>query len=276
MSNASDRRSAPTDTSAPDSCACAIDRPQVAHFATGRPGIARSHRTSSTSKTIASIGTMRRSMPSGSALDRRTSSVCGKQPSLTRHTIAIAAASASGASAVHQRHRFRRRRRLVQQRCVRHFHPRQIRDHRLEVEERLQAALGDLGLVRRVRRVPARVLHHHPENHARREGVVVTQADVGPEDLVSVRQVPKTVADTVARFRLVEGSAGVVEADRGGDDFVHQRVERWSTDRLEASRRVHPPTVRCAGARTSRWRPVSSSRAGQGFVLRAVEQRTRR
>ena len=47
---------------------------------------------------------------------------------------------------------------FVEERRVGHLHPRQIRDHRLEVEERLEAALRDLGLIGRVGRVPARVL----------------------------------------------------------------------------------------------------------------------
>ena len=84
-----------------------------------------------------------------------------------------------------QRHRFRRGRRLVEQRGVRHLHPRQVRHHRLEIQERLEAALRDLGLVGRVGRVPARVLHHHAQDHARRDRVVVAEADVGAERLVA-------------------------------------------------------------------------------------------
>ena len=47
---------------------------------------------------------------------------------------------------------------LVEQRRVRQRQRRQVRDHRLEVEQSLESALGDLGLVGRVLRVPARVL----------------------------------------------------------------------------------------------------------------------
>ena len=83
--------------------------------------------------------------------------------------------------AVQQRHRLGRGRRLVEQRRVRDLHPRQVAHHRLEVEQRLEAALRDLGLVRRVRRVPAGVLQHVAQDDARRDRVVVAEADEGAE-----------------------------------------------------------------------------------------------
>ena len=52
------------------------------------------------------------------------------------------------------RHRFGRRRALVEHRGVGEVHAGEIGDHRLVVQQRLQAALADLGLVRRVGRVP--------------------------------------------------------------------------------------------------------------------------
>ena len=45
----------------------------------------------------------------------------------------------------------------------------QVAHHRLEVEQRFEPALGDLGLIRRVRRVPAGVLEHVPQDDARRD-----------------------------------------------------------------------------------------------------------
>ena len=47
---------------------------------------------------------------------------------------------------------------LVEERRVGDRQTGEVDHHRLEVEERLEAALRDLGLVRRVLRVPARVL----------------------------------------------------------------------------------------------------------------------
>ena len=106
----------------------------------------------------------------------------------------------AGVRAVHQRHRFGGGRRLIQQRGARHFHPRQIRHHRLEVQERFQAALCDLRLIGRVWRVPTRVLHHHPKNHARRERVVVAEADVGLEDAVAMGEMAETMEVLMLAF----------------------------------------------------------------------------
>jgi hypothetical protein len=48
--------------------------------------------------------------------------------------------------------------------------------------------LRDLGLIGCVGGVPARVLHHHAQDHAWRDCVVVAETDVGAEDLVAFRQ----------------------------------------------------------------------------------------
>ena len=127
-------------------------------------------------------------MSSGSARVRSTSIVCGRQRSLTRNrlrspsraadavcagrtrcssVIASAAAVASSSSDAFAT-----------------SIPVRSRHHRLEIEQRLETALRDLRLVRRVRRVPARVLHHHPQDDARRDGVVIAEADVRAERLV--------------------------------------------------------------------------------------------
>ena len=65
------------------------------------------------------------------------------------------------------RHRLGGGGRLVEQRGVGDVEPGELGDHRLEVEQRLEAALADLGLVRRVRRVPGRVLEHVALDHRR-------------------------------------------------------------------------------------------------------------
>ena len=129
-----------------------------------------------------------------------------------------------GSDAVQQRHRFRRGRRLVQQRGVCDLHTRQIRDHRLEVDERFQSPLGDLSLVLRVGRVPARVLHHHPQDNAWRDRVVVAEADVGAENLVAgsdLCQPPEVLMFTLRRRKAQWPS----QPDRGRDGLVDERVE---------------------------------------------------
>ena len=57
--------------------------------------------------------------------------------------------------------------RLVEHRRVRRGQPGQVGDHGLEVQQRLQPALADLRLVRRVGRVPGRVLQHVAPDHRR-------------------------------------------------------------------------------------------------------------
>ncbi|GAA3074181.1 hypothetical protein GCM10020000_68970 [Streptomyces olivoverticillatus] len=56
---------------------------------------------------------------------------------------------------------------------------RQVGDDRLEVEQRLQAALRDLRLVGRVGRVPGGVLHDVAQDDRRGERAVVAEADHG-------------------------------------------------------------------------------------------------
>ncbi len=74
-------------------------------------------------------------------------------------------------------HRLGRRRRFVEQRSVGQFQAGQVDNHLLIVEQRLQASLRNLGLVGRVRRVPARVFQHIAQDHLGRQRVGVTHAD---------------------------------------------------------------------------------------------------
>ena len=74
-------------------------------------------------------------------------------------------------------HRLGRCRRLVEERRIRHRQPRQVGDDRLVVEQRLEAALGNLGLIRRVGRVPGGVFEHLAQDDLRRMGVVIAQPD---------------------------------------------------------------------------------------------------
>ncbi len=76
-------------------------------------------------------------------------------------------------------HRLGRRGGLVEQRGVRDRQRGQVGDQGLEVEQRFQTSLRDLGLVGRVLRVPARILEDVPlddAGHARR---VVPESEVG-------------------------------------------------------------------------------------------------
>ena len=84
--------------------------------------------------------------------------------------VAVVAGRAAG-----QRHGLGGRGALVEHRGVGDLHPGEVAHHRLEVEQRLEPALADLGLVGRVGRVPGRVLQHVAEDDARRVGAVVAR-----------------------------------------------------------------------------------------------------
>ena len=60
---------------------------------------------------------------------------------------------------------------LIQQGSIRDGQPRQRLDHGLEVEQGLQAALGNLGLVRGVRGIPAGILKQAAADDGRGQGV---------------------------------------------------------------------------------------------------------
>ena len=76
-----------------------------------------------------------------------------------------------------QGHRLGDRGGLVEQAGAGGGQPGQVGDHGLEVEQRLEPALADLGLVRRVGGVPGRVLEHVPADHRRGDRAVVAEPD---------------------------------------------------------------------------------------------------
>ena len=85
------------------------------------------------------------------------------------------------------RHRLRRRGPFVQQRRVGQRHLRQIRNHGLKVQQRFQTTLGDFRLVRRVLRVPTRILQDVSQNHLRHVRSVVAGTQIVLEDFVLTR-----------------------------------------------------------------------------------------
>ncbi len=168
------------------------------------------------------------STPVGSARVSMTAMVCGRASASTREDALLHLADAPG-----QRHGFRGGRALVEQRRTGGGQSGQVGDDGLEVQERLEAALRDLRLVRGVGGVPGRVLHDVAEDDRRREGAVVTEADHRGEDLVAVRE--------GAQFGEDLGlAAGLGQAEGlGALDDVRHRGRRELVERAVADLREH-------------------------------------
>jgi len=115
---------------------------------------------------------------------------------------------------------------LVEHRGVGDFEPGQVADHRLEVEERLEAALGDLGLVGGVGGVPAGVFKDGPLDDGRDHGVVVAHPDEVAEDAVVGGDRPEfgQGGAFAGGRRQVERTAADVGRDGGVNQGVGARV----------------------------------------------------
>ena len=149
-------------------------------------------------------------MSSGSARPRSTSSVCGKHAIRHQEHALLPGRRLLRLQPVEHRHRLGRRGALVEQRRRRDVHAGQVLHDRLEVQQRLEPALRDLRLVRRVGRVPAGILEDVAEDHARRDAVVVAHPDVRPRDRVARRDRPQPaqVAVLAVGLRQVERRRG--------------------------------------------------------------------
>ena len=135
-------------------------------------------------------------------------------------------------SPAHQSDRLGYRRAFVQQRSVRRVQPGQVRHHGLEVQQRLQSTLADLGLVRRVGRVPGRALEHVAPDHTRRDRPVVAQTDHGLGDHVAPGQPAQLLEHRLlgSRRRQIECLQGAHTPGHGG---VDQCIERVVAEHLE-------------------------------------------
>jgi len=81
------------------------------------------------------------------------------------------------AQSVTHRHRFSSSRRLVEKRCIGDLHPREVDNHCLKIQQRLETALRYLCLVRRVGRIPCRVFNDVSLNDRWGYAVRVTHSD---------------------------------------------------------------------------------------------------
>ena len=135
------------------------------------------------------------------------------------------AVALASSDALTQRHRLGGGGRLVQHRRVGDRHAGQVADHRLEIDERLEPSLRYLGLVRRVRGVPRRILEHVAQDHAGRVRAVVPLADERSHHLVLRRDRPDAArarrprsspagSASGARRRIAAGTIASISAAR--------------------------------------------------------------
>ena len=198
------------------------------------------------------------SMPIASARVRTTSMVCGRaSASTTNGPVALRLRAA------YQRHRLGGRGALVEQAGVGGGQPGQVADHGLEVEQRLEAALGDLGLVRRVRGVPARVLEHVAPDHRRRDRARGSRARSSTRPAGSARRAGAARARRRTP-RAASGRSSVARRDAAGHRRGHQVVERVEADAARACGRRRRGAGRCGGRRR---RASAGGVVGHGWLL---------
>ena len=112
-------------------------------------------------------------------------------------------------------HRFGRSSGLVEQRGIGEIEAGELGHHRLEVEQRLEPALADLGLVRRVRGVPRRVLEHVANDHRGSDGAVVAHPDQAGSRLVERRKRAQLVEHRLGRAGCASARLPVMRIDGG-------------------------------------------------------------
>ncbi|MDT4837403.1 hypothetical protein FQZ97_711340 [compost metagenome] len=132
-------------------------------------------------------------------------------------------------AAARQRHGFGRGSAFIQQRGVGDVQPGDVGDHGLVVQQGLEATLRDLGLVRRVGRVPGGILEDVAQHYVGRLRAVVPLADVAAVDLVAARDLLQLIQHVGFAARLRQRQRGLA-ADLGRHDFLDQGVQAGAAD----------------------------------------------
>ena len=114
---------------------------------------------------------------------------------------------------------------LVEKRAVGDVHSRQLGDHCLEIQDRLEAALRDFRLIWCIGGIPGRIFQHVAKHHRRRMATVITHTDQRGDHLVLRRQRAHLVQDIGFGQGLRQVHL-VMPADAGGDDLVEKRFQR--------------------------------------------------
>ncbi len=101
-----------------------------------------------------------------------------------------------------KRHGFGRGRRFVKQRGIGDVERGQVRDHGLEIEQRFEPALRELGLVGRVSSVPTGIFQNVALNDRRRNAIGITGTDKCFLDFVFLRNCSQLGERGRFRFRF--------------------------------------------------------------------------
>ena len=170
--------------------------------------------------------------PSGSARVRTTAMVCGWQSASTkkaflplparRCAIAIASAAAVPSSSSD---------------ALAMSSPVEIGDHGLEIQQGFEASLADLGLIRRIGRVPGRIFQNVALDHRRQDRSVIALPDQRCADFVLACD----LAQLLERLRLRQGRFAVERralANGGRNGLRDQFVEIGGADDPQHRRRV--------------------------------------
>ena len=138
---------------------------------------------------------------------------------------------------VHQGHRLGGRGALVEHRRVGDLESGEVTDHGLEVQQRLEPALADLRLIRRVSGVPRRVLKYVAAQHRWGQRVEVALPDHRHRDGVGVGERPQFCQRLVfggRRRELIQTGCHLIRGQRvedaRGQRLVGELVERTHTD----------------------------------------------
>ena len=134
--------------------------------------------------------------------------------------------------ALGERHGLGGSRCLIEQRGVGDVEPGEVADHGLEIEQRLQPALADLRLIRRVGRVPGRALQNVALDHRGQDGAGIALADQRGEHLVLRGE----LAHMRQRLGFAERAPEIERRllpDRGRQRLAHQLSEAVRADAVQ-------------------------------------------
>jgi hypothetical protein len=125
---------------------------------------------------------------------------------------------------------------LVEQGSIGDGQAGQLARHGLEIEQRLQASLGNLRLIGRVLGVPARIFQQIPLNDRRGDAIGITHANERAKDLVF----PRDGAQFVQRVKFPQTGRDLErfgQTDGRRHDRVHQAVEAGEAQLVQHLRR---------------------------------------